>query len=128
MKRTQLKRGSSPLRGKRLARKPMKLARRKPTDDPAQLRKVERLPCAATGMPGHHCRGRVIAHHSLTHRRGQLRALDRNTIPLAWGCHEDFHASPACGPFEGMGKAERRAWERKKVAETQAATGWKAAA
>ena len=132
MKRTQpLKR--SPMKPRT---RPMRRTMPKATDDPAYLRRVRALPCAAIGMvefrvpcvftkgwTNHRCDSSVRAHHSLTHRRGKLRALDRNTIPVCDRAHLSIHNPMQSGPLKGFSKAQRRDWERARVAETQAALG-----
>ena len=107
-------------------RKPMKRKPPKRTDDPGYLAKVRQLPCAANFLiPEHRCdvggrhRWGTVAHHSLTHRRGQMRSLDRYAMPLEWWCHGDLHA--LTGSFKGWTKAERRDFEVRAVEWTEAA-------
>ena len=123
MKRTRLNRGTSQLKRKAWlrTRKPMKRKPPKRTDDPGRLAKVRTLGCVALVLiPGHRCRGRnIIAHHSVTHRRGQMRSLDKYAMPLEWWCHADFHA--LAGDFAGWTKAERRDFEARAVEWTEAA-------
>ena len=130
MRRTQLKRKAWP----KSRTRPMRRTEPKVTDDPAYLARVRLLPCAAIGMvefrvpcvfakgwTNHRCGGAVRAHHSLTHRRGKLKALDRNTIPVCDRAHRSVHNPIQSGPLKGFSKAQRRDWERTRVAETQAA-------
>lgn len=113
MKRSNLKRK---VVARKPRAKPMRRTPAKPTDNPAHLRKVRAMPCAAIGLPGHGCKGRIVAHHATYARRGSKRAYDAFAIPLASVCHTQLHA--LSGPFRGWDKDRRRQWEEDRVAET----------
>ena len=127
MRRTPLKRKSYP----KPRTRPMRRKRPPVTDDPKYLARVRLLPCAAIGMTlltpmlrlrtRHECWGRIHAHHTTVARRGTRKSLDRDAIPLCDLAHRQLHA--LSGPFDDFDKAARRAWERARVAETQAALG-----
>lgn len=102
------------------------LAGREPTVEPELavdlnfLAFVHTLPCCAEGLPGHNCRGEIEADH-IGERGYGAKCIDRESIPLAKGCHDDRHASE--GPFslDLWTFDERRAWLDARIADTQAA-------
>lgn len=113
MKRTPLKPGT-----KRLQRSPMRRRPRKarPGDDRRYLAFVRGLPCCVPGTP-RGCFWGVEAHH-LTGQGMALKADDRQTMPLCGAHHDDLHGFK--GPFAGMTRAQRRAWQLAAIEATQA--------
>lgn len=78
--------------------------------DPHYLAFIRRQDCCAPGCEGD-C-GPINAHHHTrgSRRRGKGQKVDdRETMPLGWRHHMDFHA--ASGPFKHWDKAKRIEWQ-----------------
>lgn len=107
MKRTRLLRKTALRRAKYLtsSRKTKQQLRQ---GDELWLRFVRSLPCCicAAPPPSH-------PHHSTGAGMG-MKARDRETMPLCFRHHRDFH--DARGVFEHWTREERRVWQKAEVA------------
>lgn len=86
--------------------------------DPAYLAFVRTLPCAAIGVPGHRCRGRIEADHQGDRPAGR-KAHDRTAVPLCTLAHRQ--RADFAGPFRDWDQARMRAWLAGAIAATQSA-------
>lgn len=84
-----------------------------PLRDSDYLRRVRALPCCKCGGKGGE------AHHTTFGRGMAQKSPDRETMPLCWQCHYDFHS--LTGPFKGWEKQQIREWQRLQVEATQLA-------
>ena len=89
--------------------------------DPAYLVKVRSLPCAARGIPGHTCGGRVESDHQGTRPLGR-KCHDVEAVPMCQLAHHE--RTNYIGAFKGFTAVEMRALCDRWIAETQARLGY----
>lgn len=90
------------------------------TIDVQYLARVRTLPCCADGLPGHVCRGRIVAHHAGRHAAG-MKCSDLETIPICDAGHRELHDHTGC--FRDFTGEEVRSWEDGQIAVTQRRLG-----
>ena len=86
--------------------------------DPLFLAFVHTLSCAASGIDGHVCEGRIEADHAGRRPLGR-KADDRTTIALCSLAHRQ--RTDFAGPFRSWDGARMRTWLDEQIAITQAA-------
>lgn len=86
--------------------------------DPAFLAFVHTLCCAASGMSGHICEGKIEADHAGTRPLGR-KADDDTCIALCSLAHRQ--RTDFAGPFRSFDKARMRQWLDEQIAITRAA-------
>ena len=84
--------------------------------NPAFLAFVHELPCAAIGLPGHVCAGRIEADHAGDRPIGR-KADDDTCIALCSLAHRQ--RTDMTGPFREFTRAEMRSWLDGHIAETR---------
>lgn len=121
MKRTPLKRGTTRLKRSRLKARRGKARRSERERDEAYLNRVRDLPCCAASL-GPYCLGVIDPDHMGQRPMGR-KCSDYETAPLCRAHHRartDFF-----GPFTNWTYDQMRSWLDGKIAETQAALGYR---
>lgn len=99
---------------------PSKPTNRSPSEggDPAYLAFVRQLPCCAPGVRPCESPTPQHAHHSTGAGMG-LKSSDRETMPLCWFHHAEFHQGN--GAFELWSRDDRRVFQSEQVERVQRA-------
>lgn len=88
--------------------------------DPDHLARVRLLSCSADGLPGHGCRGPIVAHHAGRHPAG-AKCSDLETIALCDLAHRELHDHSGC--FRRWSRDQVRAFEDAWISRTQRRLG-----
>ena len=86
--------------------------------DPTYLAFIRELPCCAPSVTECQSPPPQHPHHSTGAGMG-MKTGDRETMPLCWMHHRQFHEGK--GPFDGWTRDERRRWQEEQVERCLAA-------